>query len=340
MARTRLINPQRLPFWSTMPMTSLGLQLRPATLDDAGLAADLDSLREPADPRDPVLMRHWWASSDATEKVVRWIAVRDGAALALVAAGHQPWDSSDARFGWTRPRLHPELWTEAGFDELIQIGEEWLRSEGTATAVFRTRDTLEREVKVAERRGYREVRRGRISELDLTARRDHIVATAAESRRAMSDQGVELVVYSEFDAPGKAEQLHRLEVETEQDIPTTVPMPRIGFEQWKARRFEDPSMRLDRLWLATEGGAPVGISQLSYPVVRGVPYTDYTATARAVRGRGIARALKYQTTAQALELGFTRVRTQNDAANAPILRINEEMGYRLVFFDLELHRDL
>jgi RimJ/RimL family protein N-acetyltransferase len=65
-----------------------------------------------------------------------------------------------------------------------------------------------------------------------------------------------------------------------------------------------------------------------------------TATARAVRGRGIARALKYETMNQAIELGCTRVRTNNDADNAPILRINKEMGYRLVMPILELHRDL
>jgi hypothetical protein len=34
------------------------------------------------------------------------------------------------------------------------------------------------------------------------------------------------------------------------------------------------------------------------------------------------------------------VRTANDGANAPILHINEEMGYRLVTPLIELHRNL
>jgi hypothetical protein len=34
------------------------------------------------------------------------------------------------------------------------------------------------------------------------------------------------------------------------------------------------------------------------------------------------------------------VRTANDGANAPILHINGEMGYRLVFPVIELHRGL
>jgi len=44
--------------------------------------------------------------------------------------------------------------------------------------------------------------------------------------------------------------------------------------------------------------------------------------------------------AQAVELGYKRVRTANDGANAPILHINKEMGYRLVFPVIELHRSL
>jgi RimJ/RimL family protein N-acetyltransferase len=74
--------------------------------------------------------------------------------------------------------------------------------------------------------------------------------------------------------------------------------------------------------------------------VRGVPWTAYTGTRRSVRGRGIARALKYQSMAQAIEVGYTRVRTSNDAENPAILRINAKMGYRPVAPIIELHSSL
>jgi hypothetical protein len=35
-----------------------------------------------------------------------------------------------------------------------------------------------------------------------------------------------------------------------------------------------------------------------------------------------------------------RVRTNNDVDNPPILRINDEMGYRLIAPVIELHRSL
>jgi len=84
----------------------------------------------------------------------------------------------------------------------------------------------------------------------------------------------------------------------------------------------------------------VGTSILDTPAVRGVPWTAYTGTLRSVRGRGIARALKYQSMAQAIDDGFTRVRTNNDADNPPILRINQEMGYQLVAPVIEFHHAL
>jgi GNAT superfamily N-acetyltransferase len=94
------------------------------------------------------------------------------------------------------------------------------------------------------------------------------------------------------------------------------------------------------LWIARDGDQVVGMSIIGYPPRRGVPWTSFTCTARSVRGRGIARALKYETVAQAIALGAKQVETANDAENAPILHLNEEMGYQPVTPLLELHREL
>lgn len=74
--------------------------------------------------------------------------------------------------------------------------------------------------------------------------------------------------------------------------------------------------------------------------MRGFEWTAFTATARTARGRGIARALKYETVVQAMGFGVERVRTNNDGQNAPILHINAEMGYVPIEAALEMHREL
>jgi GNAT superfamily N-acetyltransferase len=321
-------------------VTNFGLRLRPATLDDATLAAHLESLREPSEPRDPVLLRHWWAMSNELERSMRQIAVRDGAALAFVAAVHEFWKPDEKRFGTVRPILSYDLWDDNLYVELVRVGEEWLRSEGAAIAVVRVREDFRRELAALAGIGYREDRRMRMSELDLVARRDHILATVEDCRRQMEQQGVQLHPISEDPDPDRYRKLYEMWTESEKDIPTTVPWRVITFDEWRRFWFDNPAIREDWFWIAREGDAIVGSSVLDRPVVRGLPWTAYTGTSRSVRGRGIARALKYETMAQAIQAGYRRVRTNNDADNPPILRINAEMGYELIAPIIELHRNL
>ena len=131
------------------------------------------------------------------------------------------------------------------------------------------------------------------------------------------------------DDPSVIEKVWRLSEEAGDDVPTTeprVPEEMAAYARW----VNAPEIHRDRFWLARLGEAVVGLSVLGYPPVRGIVGTEWTATARSVRGRGVARALKCETVAQAIALGVDRVRTGNDAANDPILHINETMGYKLI----------
>ena len=323
-----------------MPAINFRPELRPATPDDAPLVADLESLRDPREPRDPVLLTHWWRMGDELERSMRRIAVRDGAAVAFVGASHEHWDVDEKRFGTLRPVLRYDLWDDSSYVDLVGVGEDWLRSEGAATAVSRVREDFERELGVLHRIGYREDRRMRTSELDLVANRERILAAREECRKQMDKQNVQLHPISEDSDPEKLQKLYAMMIESEKDIPTTVPWRELTFDEWRRFWFDNPAIRMDRYWVAREGDAIVGTSVLDCPVVRGIPWTAYTGTARSVRGRGIARALKYESMGQAIDAGYTRVRTNNDADNPPILRINAEMGYQLVAPVLELHRSI
>ncbi|HET7338717.1 MAG TPA: GNAT family N-acetyltransferase [Candidatus Dormibacteraeota bacterium] len=323
-----------------MPVTDLDRELRPATLDDAALVADLESQRDPEEARDPVLLRYWWQMADELERTMRRIQLRDGAPLAFIGASHDPWVDGARRFGMVRALLRYQEWADGDYAQLVEIAEGWLRSEGASTAVARVREDFKRELAVLGRLGYREDRRMRTSEIDLVARRDQILAAARESLKKMHDQGVAMHPISDDHDPRRFHKLYATMVEAKHDVPTTVPEPDITFEEWHRYWFANPAIRQDRFWIAREGDDIVGCSILDCPVVRGVPFTAFTGTRRSIRGRGIARALKYQSLAQAIEVGYTRVRTSNDADNPPILRINAEMGYRLVAPIIELHREL
>ena len=321
-------------------MTSdLMLHLRPATIEDVGLVADLETAINPDDPRDPALLAFWWKHTPGAEVSARWIAERDGAAIIYVSGAHGELKEG-ARFGSIRVRIHPDIWSEQACRDAIDRAEGWLRTEGVETAFVRIRQDLERDIRVLAEVGYREVRRSRVWELDLALNRDRLLAAAAKTRAEMEKQSVQLLTLDQDDDPAKLRKLYALDLEASDDVPKTVPWPVPAFEEWLRRMFEHPAHREDRIWIAREGEAIVGMSFLGYPPRVGIPWTSFTATARSVRGRGIARALKYETITQAIALGISRVHTDNDTENAPILHLNHEMGYEPVTPVLEMHRGL
>jgi len=323
-----------------MPDTTFDLELRRAELDDARKVADLESTLDASEPSDPARRLHWWRMTDELEKGMRQIAEREGRAVAYTSAAHERWEPDEKRFGTIRLMLSHDIWNDGAYVHLASVAEGWLRSEGAAVAVARIREDRTRELAAIQRLGYRENRRMRMSELDLTLNRDRLLASRDECRRRMREQGVRMLVLSDEADPDKLHKLYEMVIESEKDIPTTVPWRELSFDEWKTFWFSNPVIREDWFWIAREGDAVVGTSVLDLPVERGLPWTAYTGTSRSVRGRGIARALKYESICQALEAGYDRVRTNNDADNPPILRINEEMGYRLIAPLIELHRDL
>ena len=144
----------------------------------------------------------------------------------------------------------------------------------------------------------------------------------------MRAEGVELLTLADDHDPDVVKKVWLLSEEAGDDVPTTMPRIPEAMESY-VRWTHAPEIHRDRFWIARVHDQVVGVSVLGYPPVRGVVGTEWTATARSVRGRGIARALKCETLAQAIALGVDRVRTGNDEANVPILHINETMGYRL-----------
>ncbi len=323
-----------------MSRAQIDLDLRPATTTDYRAVADLEPARNPDDPADPDMIRFWWSTTPADEVYTRLIAVRDGFAVAYVMARHRPWVDGAERFGSMRIVLHPELWSPDRYGGLVDIGESWLRDQRGSVAVIRLLATFADERRFIEARGYREVRRGRRWELDLVANRAALLAGVDVSRKRMREQGVRVLKLDEDDDPDRLAKLYEMTAAAEQDIPTTVPAPVLPYNEWHHLWFGNPGIRTDRMWIAREGAAIVGLSALEFPPAHGCPWTAFTATALSVRGRGVARALKYETVAQAIVLGADRIRTENDGENAPILHVNAEMGYAPIDPVLELHRPL
>lgn len=303
-----------------------GLAFRPATLDDAAFASDVATAMRPDEPEDPASWRHWWATEDPAWTSERLIVLRESTRIGYARHNHAPWDQNDKRYGRLGFDLLPAERSGTQLATVFDVIEERAQASGTRIFATYAREDDAWLARWLGARGYREERRSRAWKLDLVARRGALETMAAESRAKMRAAGITIQTIDRDMDPDKLHKIHEMSEEAASDVPTTIPHVRQPFEIF-ARWFDAPTVRLDRMWIAREGGDIIGISVLSYPPTRGNVWTDWTAAGRKVRGRGVARALKLETVMQAIGLGVASVRTENDGENAPILHLNEQMGY-------------
>ena len=303
-----------------------GLTFRPATLDDLPWAVRFQTARDPSEPANEAQMRHWWQSADPERVDDRWIIEEGGEPVGYGYFGHPMWSRSPMRaarlLAWfPNDARRPERLGRA-FDVL----EPHAIADGTLVLMAGSLEGFDDEYEALVARGYKEDRRSKSWELDLAANREKLEPMTAAARDRMRAERIEIATIDRVADPDKWHKLHEMCESSIQDIPTTVPHAPESFESFM-KWMSSPGLHADRLWIAREGQAIVGMSVLEYPPGVGNVWTDYTGTSRSVRGRGVARALKCETVAQAIALGVKHVRTNNDGENKPILHLNEEMGY-------------
>jgi RimJ/RimL family protein N-acetyltransferase len=153
-----------------------------------------------------------------------------------------------------------------------------------------------------------------------------LLAEAQAARAKAQTEGIEMLTLANWEDPDSLRKVHSLAVLTRRDVPTSYPILPQTFENF-LERMNSPDRRQDRFWVAVDAGKPVALSFLTFPPVRGQVWTGYTGSHPDYRGRGLARAVKLQTLSQAIELGIPSVVTDNDSENAPMLHINESLGY-------------
>jgi GNAT superfamily N-acetyltransferase len=306
------------------------LAYRPVTLDDAPFAADVLTARFPDRPRDPVMMRYAWEHLHTTDVQERFIVQTQGEAIGFAGHSHPAWEATPKRWGRVFAELLPAHRTHDHVAEAHRFAEE--RSRQSGAGIFRaySREDDASAMEVLSALGYQRDRYEKFWELDVVAKREHLLAMAERTRARMREQGILVHTLDRERDPQALRKLYDTTVEAGRDVPSTMPYVAEPFEDFVNWLTKAPGIHPERTWVARLGEDLVGISVLFYPPVRGAVETSWTGTARSIRGRGVARALKLETVAQAISLGVTRVQTDNDSTNAPILHLNEEMGYQQI----------
>ncbi|MFE7899822.1 GNAT family N-acetyltransferase [Streptomyces sp. NPDC057424] len=181
----------------------------------------------------------------------------------------------------------------------------------------------------AERRGFRASRSAWFLRLDLAA-------GTLPSRQDLP-AGVELRTASDFaDDP---RPLFELDAETTSDEPSDVDVEFTDYDAWIDETWRHPLLDRDLTTIAVVEGRPAAFS---------VAYTDgdsrygtaMTGTARAFRGRGLAKLAKNDSLHRARAAGYTEAFTGNDTGNEPMIAINKWFGYEICAKEVRYVREL
>ena len=260
--------------------------------------------------------RHRLASEPPEAHERRWVAVDANEVVATAGARLLPYveDAPTGAGGVTvradvRGRgIGAELF-EAVLDHVRAVGAQRMLAEAAGDA---GRGFL-------ERRGFEARQTRRYSRVDP---REVDLSGLETLRDEKAAEGFELVPLADC----RPEDVHAVDMETTVDVPMVVDFSAIPFDEWMARYWRGPQLRLDGSFAVTHDGRPVTITLLRSEGERAM--NDMTGTLRAFRGRGLARLVKLHQLEWAARDGITSVMTENDARNAPMLAVNTRLGYR------------
>jgi len=99
------------------------------------------------------------------------------------------------------------------------------------------------------------------------------------------------------------------------------------YETWRRHLWENPDKDRELSMVALADGVVVGSTFLHADRASGRGANGGTGVIRAFRGQGIGLLMKQHSLARGAAAGITRVITENDETNAPMLAINARLGY-------------
>jgi GNAT superfamily N-acetyltransferase len=255
------------------------------------------------------------------------VAVADGEVVgtAQVSLVH---DSPEPGQGSLNVYVDPARTGLGAGARLVRAAEEHLAAHG-ATKLFAWVLDEPGNRAFAERRGYRAGRSAHFLRLDL--------AGAALPPPQDPPPGVELRTAADFaDDP---RPLFALDAEAGSDEPGDVATEFTDYEAWVEEYWKHPHLNAELTSVAVADGRPVAFS-VAHTGDAGRYGTGMTGTARAHRGRGLAKLVKNDSLHRARAAGYTQAYTGNDAGNEPMLAINRWFGYEICATEVRYVREL
>ncbi|WP_037670375.1 GNAT family N-acetyltransferase [Streptomyces griseus] len=255
------------------------------------------------------------------------VAEADGEIIGTAQVGLAH-DSPEPGQGFLNVYTHPEHLGRGAGGLLTRVGEEHLARLGATRLFAWVLDEPGNRV-FAERHGYKASRSAHFLRLDL------VNGTLPPPQDPPS--GVELRTAADFaDDP---RPLFELDAETVADEPSDVGAEFTDYEAWIEETWRRPLLDLDLTTVAVAEGRPVAFTLAQTDGLTRYS-TGMTGTARAFRGRGLAKLTKTHSLHRARARGYTDAYTGNDTGNGPMLAVNTWLGYEICATEVRHAREL
>ena len=282
-----------------------------------------------AEPED--VLRHNDAHRDPRCRHARWVA-HDGTTGQVVGYGEH-----DQHWGRYHPRRFLFFLGVLAEHQGRGVGRALYEHVVAALAPFSperlntsAREDSPRAVRFFSDRGFVQDRHVFESELDVPA--FDLTPLGGLEERLRQRENVVLRTLGELAGdPNRNRKVFDLRGELRHDLPASDPATPEDFDFWVANRLQSPYHLDDAYFVAVHEptGEYVGLSNLgrSPNDPPHLLFTGTTGVRRDWRGKKIALALKVRGIAYTRAHGHTHLRTSNDSTNAPMLAINDGLGF-------------
>jgi GNAT superfamily N-acetyltransferase len=298
-----------------------GATVRPFVRADADAAAALIRAVEPNLVMTGELLVHWLEGTTEQARAAYWVAERDGEIVGFADA-ELAWAVSEPGVARLWVGVRPDARGRGLGSAMLAVAERHLRAND-ARKLRGSHGADERSRRFADRHGYRPAREIRRSRLDVRSADLSELPRLEEEKAA---EGFHVVALRRLlDRP---RDLHVLYAEAEADSPADEPYDNVGYDEWEQETLGNPLLDADASVVVVEGERPVAFSWLLVDREGGRGEHDLTGTLREYRGRRLARLAKLAVVRWCVESGVDVLFTGNDTLNAPMLTINDRLGYR------------
>ena len=210
-------------------------------------------------------------------------------------------------------------------DRLNDSMERHLRREGAIRLYVSVAEQDEDSLNFAERRGYT---RNRLSFESAITPQTFDATPYEPLRKKLESEGVSFVPFSEIeDREQGIHDLFQVNLVAGYDVPGEDEAPWPDVESFRRTVVNAPWFRGAGQILAYQDEIPIALGAVGEPK-KDHYYNLFTGVLREHRGRGLATALKVLGIQFAKNAGAETLLTHNDSRNAPMIAINQKLGYQ------------